>query len=258
MKTTLPKAKTKPLTTLRSNESSGELLKRIFASLFAALVVVLVTTGCMKLDTKLTLSSNDTLSGAITVAFANSALAKFDHSLVQSVLPKTDHLFKGPGVTESNYADLSFTGKSYLFTSVPISKLTSSGNSLIYLTFKRDGDNINVTGSLDTSSLKSAGSLVNLNDAQLAELFGQSTIRIEITLPGTISYTNGKQKGNTVLWTGQLGDKISIGAVATSKPDVVNWPLIGGIVTVVLALGAAFALYFVLKKRKPLYGVGTN
>ena len=55
-----------------------------------------------------------------------------------------------------------------------------------------------------------------------------------------------------------LGDKISIGAVATSKPDVVNWPLIGGIVTVVLALGAAFVLYFVLKKRKPLYGVGTN
>jgi hypothetical protein len=233
-------------------------LKRIFAGLFATLVVVLATTGCMKLDTKLTVSANDTISGTVTVAYANSALAKFDEALVQTVLPNTDHLFKGPGVTESNFADGNFTGKSYLFTSVPIDKLTSSGNNFVYLNIKREGDNINIAGALDTSSLKSAGALVNLTDAQVKELFAQSTIRIEITLPGTISYTTGKQTGNTVLWTGQLGDKISIGAVATSKPDVVNWPLIGGIVTVLLALGAAFVLYFVLKKRKPLYGVGTN
>ena len=233
-------------------------MKRIFAGLFAALVVVLATTGCMKLDTKLTVSANDTISGTVTVAYANSALAKFDETLVQTVLPNTDHLFKGPGVTESNFADGNFTGKSYLFTSVPIDKLTSSGNNFVYLNIKREGDNINVAGALDTSSLKSAGALVNLTETQVKELFAQSTIRIEITLPGTISYTTGKQTGNTVLWTGQLGDKISIGAVATSKPDVVNWPLIGGIVTVLLALGAAFVLYFVLKKRKPLYGVGTN
>lgn len=233
-------------------------MKRIFSSLFAALVVVLVTTGCMKLDTKLTVSANDTISGTVTVAYANSALAKFDETLLQTVFPNTDHLFRGPGVTESNFADGNFTGKSYLFTSVPVDKLTSGGNDMVYLKLKRDGDNINVTGSLDTSSLKESGILVNLKEAQVTELFNQSAIRIEITLPGNISYTNGKQTGNTVTWTGQLGDNISIGAVATSKPEVVNWPLIGGIVTVLLALGAAFGLYFVLKKRKPLYGVGTN
>ncbi len=235
-----------------------ELLKRIFFSFFAALVVVLVTTGCMKLDTKLTVSANDTISGTVTIAYANGALNQFDETLLQTVFPNTDHLFKGPGVTESNFADGNFAGKSYLFTSVPIDKLVSSGNDMVYLTFKREGDNINVTGALDTSSLKEAGVLVNLKDAQVFELFQESKIRIEITLPGTISYTNGKQAGNTVTWTGQLGDNMSIGAVATSKPDVVNWPLIGGIVTVILALGAAFVLYFVLKKRKPLYGVGTN
>ena len=258
MKLKLPKAKLKTLTKLSISRSSGELLKRVFAGLFAALVVVLVTSGCMKLDTKLTVSSNDTISGTVTIAYANSALTQFDQTLLQTVLPNTDHLFKGPGLTESNYADGNFTGKSYLFTSVPMDKLSSSGNDMVYLNFKRDGDNINVTGSLDTSSLKDAGILVNLNDAQVTELFKQSVIRIEITLPGTISYTNGKQTGNTITWTGQLGDNLSIGAVATSKPDVVNWPLIGGIVTVLLALGAALVLYFVLKKRKPLYGVGTN
>lgn len=233
-------------------------MKRFFASIFAAFVVVLVTAGCMKLDTKLTVSTNDTISGTVTVAYANSALAKFDETLLQTVFPNTDHLFQGPGVTESNFADGNFTGKSYLFTSVPIDKLVSSGNDMVYLMFKREGDNINVTGALDTSSLKEAGVLVNLKDAQVYKLFQESKIRIEITLPGTISYTTGKQTGNRVLWAGQLGDKITIGAVATSKPDVVNWALIGGIVTVILALGSAFVLYFVLKKRKPLYGVGTN
>lgn len=233
-------------------------MKRFFIGLFAAFFVILATAGCMKLETKLTLSSNDTLSGTVTVAYANAQLDRFDEALVQTVLPNTDHLFKGPGLTETKFADGNFTGKSYLFTSVPIDKLVSSGNDRVYLTFKRDGDNINVAGLLDTTSLKGAGALVGLNDGEIDELFSQSTIRIEITLPGTISYSNGKIDGNTIVWTGRLGDQISIGAVATSKPDVINWPLIGTIATVVIAVGTGFVLYFMMKKRKPLYGVRTD
>jgi hypothetical protein len=168
-------------------------------------------------------------------------------------MPNTSHLFKGPGVTETNFADGTFSGKSYLFTSVPIDKLISLGNDRIYLKFKRDGDNINVTGSVDTSSLKSAGSLAHLTEARVADYLSSSAIHISITMPGTIAYTNGKLSGNTITWFGHLGDNISIGAVATNKPDVVNWPLIGGIATGVIAAGSAFVLYFILKKRKTLY-----
>lgn len=233
-------------------------MKRIFPTLFAALLVALATAGCMKLDTKLTVSSNDTISGVVTIAYSNSALEQYDESLIELVFPNTSHLFKGPGLTESKFADGNFTGKSYLFTSVPISKLVSSGNDLVYLKFKREGDDILVAGSIDTSNLIEARELVKVDEKEASTLFGQSSIRVEITLPGTISYTTGKANGNTIVWSGKLGDNLSIGAVATSKPDVVNWPLIGGIATVVITLGAAFALYFILKKRKPLYGVGTN
>ncbi len=244
---------TKSLKTITNNRSSGELIKRLFASIVAAIFVVLVTAGCMKLDAKLTVSNNDTISGTVTLAYSNAASKQLDPQLLNQVMPNTGHLFKGPGVTETNYADGNYSGKSWLFTSVPIDKLISLGNDRIHLNFERDGDNVNVAGSVDTSSLKNAGSLAHLSETQVADLLASSAIHISITLPGSISYTNGKLTGNTVTWSGHLGDNLSIGAVATSKPDVVNWPLIGGIATVVIAAGSAFVLYFILKKRKTLY-----
>ena len=234
-------------------------MKRAFASLISAFFVILVTAGCMQLDSKLTVSTNDTVSGTATIAIDNSIAPLVNSQTVSAAFPSLGKIFKSsPGVTVTKYADGNYSGYSYLFNSVPLAKFKTKKSEVAFLAFRREGDNIHLAGLVDTSSIKKLANLSAMSTTQLNLLFSDSKIRLVVTLPGTISYATGKIDGNTITWTGKLGDRISIGAVATSKPDVINWPLIGGISTFVIAGVAAAVLYFVLKKREPLYGVRTN
>ena len=235
------------------------MLKRFFASIAAALFVVLATAGCIKLDGKLTVSTNDTVSGTVTVAFDNSIAPLINQQTITSAFPAAGKLFKSqPGLTVTKYADGNYSGYSYLFNSIPLEKFATAKSDVAYLQFHREGDNIHLTGLLDTTSIKTLANASPVSPTELNLLYSNSKIRLVVTLPGTISYTTGKLSGNTITWTGAIGDRIIIGAVATSKPDVINWPLIGGISTFVIAAIAGGVLYFILKKRDPLYGVRTH
>jgi hypothetical protein len=217
-------------------------LKRLIASL----LLVLATTGCYRVNTDLTVTANDRVSGSATIAVDNRVLntegLKF--TTTRGWLTET------PGLASRKFEDGAFTGTTYLLDNVPIDKLATRKSENYWLTIKRNGELIEVAGIIDTSKLVSPDSV---SDAQFNMAKATSQILIRITLPGTVTYSTGKIDGNTVTFSGHLGEKVVIGAQATSKPDVINWPLIGTVVTVVLLLGSGFVLYFVLKKRKPLY-----
>lgn len=214
--------------------------------LIASLLLVLATTGCYRVNTDLTVGANDRVSGSATLAVDNRVLEAGNVKF-----PTTRGWFKdAPGMASRKFEDGAFTGTAYIFDNVPVDEVRTRITNSYWLRLHRNGDAIEVAGVIDTSNWVAPE---GATQAQLDQAKAESQIRIRITLPGTISYSTGKVAGNTVTFSGQLGDKIVIGAHATSKPDVINWALIGTLVAVALLLGSGFVLYFVLKKRKPLY-----
>lgn len=214
--------------------------------LIASLLLVLATTGCYRVDTDLTVSTNDRVSGSATIAVDNRVLEAGNVKF-----PTTRGWFKNaPGMASRKFENGAFTGTAYIFDNVPVEEVRTRITNNYWLRLHRNGDAIEVAGLIDTSNWVTPQGATR---AQIEQAKDESQIRIRITLPGTISYSTGKVTGNTVTFSGHLGDKIVIGAHATSKPDVINWGLIGTLVAVALLLGSGFVLYFVLKKRKPLY-----
>jgi TctA family transporter len=70
-------------------------------------------------------------------------------------------------------------------------------------------------------------------------LFDGTSIRVAITLPGTIESASGEIDGNTVVWEGTMGDSLDISAKAKAPlPGSIDWMLVGGGAVLLLAVAA--------------------
>lgn len=231
-------------------------MKRIFAALAAAVLVTLATTGCMKINMNLNVAADDTVSGSAVVGFSKEVYDALKSSGGDTSKLNSEGMFaEKPGVSVKAFDDGKFVGTEYAFKSVPLKNFAASSDST-NLAVTRKGDNLIVSGSLDTSGGDSSVSDAKTNPFTKS-FFKDSEMTVVVTLPGEIKSTNGVKKGNTITWTGQIGDKISFEAVAYSPkgldPVVVS-VIIGGV-----ALLAAIALlYFFLRKRKPLVSEPTE
>ena len=227
-------------------------MKRFFASIAAALLVVLATAGCMKLDMQLTVTSNDTVNGEVTMAFSKAVIEYAKANGGNTDALKSNGMFADqPGVTSKPYTDSEFEGTTYYVANIPLKKFASTNDSTT-LKIARDGDNIVVTGVLDSSGGQS--DLESLKTNPLTkELFKNSSVRVSITLPGEIKQTNGVREGNKITWQGQLGDKLTFQAIAYSPQGIspLTLSIVGG---GVILVAAGVVLFFALKKRKPLIG----
>jgi hypothetical protein len=229
----------------------------------AALVVLL--TGCVKLDMRLSVATDDTVSGTVVVAFSRQLLSMTGQS--------ADQLFKGavggtaspePGVTTSPYQDDRFVGQQVTLDRVPIEqlgrRLGSSGTGTF--TIERVGDEFHVTGELDligsstsgpsSSSGPSAGPSASASPNPLAgmvgQLMGSAEIEISISFPGKVINANGRIDGNTVTWMPAFGQRQSLQAVASAlASDRFPWLWVAvGVAVLVLAL---LVLAIVLRRR---------
>lgn len=231
--------KTKPKAT---NATSN--LRRFISAIVVFFFISIFATGCFRFDSTIKVSAEDRVSGTAVVALSKDVVV----SKLMG-LPKTSGWFKATqGVTEVPYNQGGFIGTKYTFKQVPISKFAAGKKSGNYLSIKRVGNQIRVTGLIDTRSFLKPDILVS--DAVINLRRDESELRLVITLPGNISYSTGKISGNKVTFSGKVGDEISIGAVSTSQPDVINWALIGTIFAAVVLGGSAFILYFFTKKRQ--------
>lgn len=232
-------------------------MKRLFASIAAAILVVLATAGCMKLDMQLTVTSNDTVNGQVTMAFSKVLIdyAKANGGNTDSF--KSNGMFaEQPGVTSEPYSDSEFEGTTYYVANIPLKKFAAA-NDATTLKIARDGDNIVVSGVLDTSGGGEVDLSTLKNDPFTKDLFKNSSVKVTITLPGEIKQTNGVQHGNKISWQGVLGDKITFQAIAYSPQGIspVTLSIVGGGVVLV---AAGVVLFFALKKRQPLVGEVTE
>ena len=227
-------------------------MKRFISAIAAALFIVLSTAGCMKLDMDLKVSTSDTVSGQVTMAFSKSLVDYAKKNGGNTALFQSNNLFNlKTGLTNKPYSDNEFEGTTYFINNIPLKEFTSTSESTT-LKIVRDGDNILVSGELDSS-----GGQTGIDEARknplTAEFFKNSSLKVSITLPGEIKQTNGVRQGNKITWQGQLGDKLTFQAISYAPKgiDPVIISVVGGGVVLV---AAGIVLYFALKKRKPLIG----
>jgi hypothetical protein len=225
-------------------------MKRIFAAIAAAVLVTLTTAGCMKINMNVNVAANDTVSGSAVVGFSKEVYDAIKSSGGDTSKLNSNGMFANkPGVTVKAYDDGKFVGTEYGFNGVPLKNFAAKSDSTA-LSITRKGDNLIVSGSLDSSGGDSTVADAKSNPFTKA-FFKDSELKVVVTLPGEIKSTNGERSGNTITWSGQIGDKLTIDAVAYS-PKTLDPILLASIAGGVIVVAAGVLVFVNLRKRKAL------
>jgi hypothetical protein len=230
---------------LRSQFLRRAMFRRIQIAL-AAGSILLFTSGCMKADMDLTVNQNDTVSGSVIIAFSNDAI-NLANSLGSSSALNTDSLIQEqPGITSVPFKDADYEGTKISFENRPFSEF-ATGTAADSLKFTRDGDIVSVTGAIDMAGEDPTAIDQIRTNPITSGLFAKSDISVSITMPGKILESSGNVVGNTVTFSGELGDNIVIDVKADTSSGI-N-PIGLGIGAVVVA-GAVAAGIVVMNRRK--------
>ena len=213
----------------------------------AAVSILLVTSGCMKVNMDLTVNSNDTVSGSIIIAFSNEAIDTAKSFGSESAL-NTDSLIKEqPGITVEEFKDADYQGSKVTFDQRPFDEFTT-GTDADSLKFTRNGNIISVTGAIDMAG--EDPSLIDQvrTNPLTSNLFSKSDISVSITMPGKVTSTTGLIEGNTVTFKGELGDNIIIDVQADDSSPFGPFAIAIGVL--VLAGVVAGAVLLINRRKK--------
>jgi hypothetical protein len=230
-------------------------LRRIWGIIAVSLSTVLLTSGCIKLEMDMTVATDDTVSGDMVFAISKS-LAEMGAEEAESEsasTPETDNLFAdAENVTIEPFDDGEFVGSSYSFEGLPLTQFAPKVGDSSALAIERQGDNLVISGVLDTSAEGEELEENPFADSIMAGFAASTSIRVSITLPGEIIETNGQIDGQTITWKGAFGQKLDLQAVAVSPVSTpISWILVVGIAGILLGLGGVtFAV--IMGRRKQL------
>ena len=219
-------------------------MKRSIFAATIAVVVIFITSGCMKLNMNLTVNEDDTVSGNLIIAYSNQALDLANSYGSSGALDTNNLITPQPGITVTPYKDDSYTGSKVTFDKKPFSDF-STGSSADSLRFTKTGNIVKVSGVLDMSGGGSTSVSELMSNPLTSSLFSTSDIAVIITMPGKVTSNTGTVKGNTVTFKGKLGEKLVIEAQADETKD--NTLLFVGIGAAILGLLAAAG--FLIRKR---------
>jgi hypothetical protein len=245
---------------------------------FVALVVLM--TGCIKLNMNLGINSDNTVSGTVEIG-VQKELVDLTGQNVEDLLGSDAPLpSNAHGVTVEPFDDGEFVGRQVILEDVPIEEFNSGGivgasgatgasgptsGAGDSLQIARQGDTFVVTGVLDLSRALSGvtGPLAGTGGAQFYE---SADIKIAITFPGEVLQAPGGEiDGNTVTYMPEFDERLEINATGSAvdngeAADVVGGsdsflPLILIIAGVVLVL--LFVVFLVVRGRRHEDGGGT-
>lgn len=198
---------------------------KVFATGTIAALAVVSLTGCIQLQADFSVSETDRLSGEIIFGVSKEAISiSEDLGIDPSNFPPTANLFeRSSEINAEPYEDEDWIGSSYSFDNRNLGVLDFQVGEDNYLSVTRSGDQLIIEGLLDTTE-----EAEEAPEPLVESLFGgsvpQPELVISMTLPGEISSTNGTVTGNTISWTGHLGERVVIRATAISPLQQTDLP----------------------------------
>lgn len=213
---------------------------RRWVRLGGALVLVAALTGCVRLDMDLTVGLDDTLSGAIVIAFDDKAIGPFvDEDDLLAQVERQNPLGRTPArgtVAVEPYEADGMVGKRYRYTDVPLEDFNAAGA----LTLRHEDRRYVLGGALDLSSRGDSR-------VDLGALTDTAAASVRFSFPGRVLAANGRIDGRTVTWSPPFGERTELSAAADDgrpppSPSAAAAPSAPGtswLVPTLVAVGAA-------------------
>ena len=214
-------------------------------ALLTALLVVLLS-GCFKLDMQLELQPDDTVEGSVIIAVARDAADQFGgEEALREALQGGDVGVMSDAPSEGtfeqrDYQDADWIGTESVFSDVPIDEFGEGDAGDLSIT--REGDEFVVEGTLDLSGDE-------VTDTSAQAILDTAELQIAVTFPGAVSDANGEIDRNTVTWHPSPGDELEVSARGSAVAGT-NWMLIVAIAALVGLLVVGIALILVVRRRE--------
>jgi len=227
-------------------------LRRIWGIIAVSLSTVLLTTGCIKLEMDMTVSTDDTVSGTMVFALSKSLAELATEDSESATTPETDNLFaNAENVKIEPFDDGDFVGSTYSFEALPLTQFAPQVGDSSAFAIERQGNKLVISGVLDTSAEGEDMEDNPFADSIMEGFAASTSIRVSVTLPGEIIDTNGQVDGQTITWKGAFGEKLELQAVSVSPlSSPINWLLVGGIGGIVLGI-VGLAVTWLSTRKKP-------
>ncbi|HET9249272.1 MAG TPA: hypothetical protein VFP13_04935 [Actinomycetota bacterium] len=209
----------------------------------ALLALVLLMTGCIKLNMNLGINSDDTVSGTVEFGVQKELLDLTGQSVEDLLGSDAPIPSDVPGVTVEPFDDGEFAGQQFIFEDVPLAEFNSGGfvggtgaSGVSGLTgaagdtlnIAREGDTFVVTGVLDLST-GLTGATGPFGGTGGAQFFESAEIKIAITFPGEVLQAPGGQiDGNTVTYVPEFGERLEIDATGSAVDNGEAADVVGG------------------------------
>jgi hypothetical protein len=210
-------------------------------ALALAVTAALVLTGCFKMDMKVTISENDTVSGDLIFAMDRSILAFTNQSedeFIDEMVTEARADIEGESDGNSSdpvgkffggkpskghievkeYRSDKFIGAEYVFSGLPLDEFNEgSDSSDDFSIVHEDGQyvvdaTLDLTeGSLSEQTGVDPSDQLGNDDSQfgggnLAQLFASAEVGFSFTFPGKVTKANGDIDGDTVSWEAKYGE----------------------------------------------------
>lgn len=223
--------------------------------LFVVVLLVLLTTGCIKLDMDLEVNSDSTISGSMIFAVSD-ALNELAEG--ESTGTNSDELFdtKAEGVTSEPYDQGGFVGEKFIFDRVPASAFKGKDGDASSLSIAREGDLVTLSGNLDLrtetgdTDQSAEGDLFGdaFSSALAKSIFSSAELRIRVKFPADVVSTTGTLSADkrTVTWEPKIGDNVNLNTVVRIPSAPIG--LIGAIAAIFL-VAISGLIWFFRKKR---------
>jgi hypothetical protein len=182
--------------------------------------MMLLLSGCMRMNMDFVVNSDDTVSGSVVIAASKTLLEATGSSADELLASQGVGQDLPSGVTTEAYDEDGYAGSKMTFTNLPLSEMakTTGAGTADQLAIVRKGDQLITSGTMDMSSSDPGDQQL---DAATQALMDSFDINVSITYPGTIVSSTGTIDGNKVTWHINPGDVVKF-------DTVVNAPLGGG------------------------------
>ncbi|MDR1441733.1 MAG: hypothetical protein LBJ02_04990 [Bifidobacteriaceae bacterium] len=189
-------------------------------------MLALGLSGCMKMDTSMVISEDDTYTATVIMAFDEEMVAEVGASTGQTnaeVMEQfrkqlgEDALPEGleDGATVEDYDEGGWVGWRISDPSpLPLSQLSSNSQDGVVVNIEREGNEYLLTGELDFTAAAMEIDEADLKDPQVQTALDQMEVTLAFTFPGKVTSGNGEISGNTVTYSAVIGQVVEISAVA--------------------------------------------
>jgi hypothetical protein len=188
-----------------------ERIRRMGVRVLALGALVILLSGCIKIDMDLEVRSDDTVSGSAVIGFSKQLLELTGGSLEDALGEDTLVPSDVEGVEVEPYEDDEFVGQRISFDAVPLEEFNQQDDA-DSLSIVREGDTYRVTGVLDFSSGEEETEI----PFDAGQVFQNADVRISLAFPGDVIEANGEVDGNRVTWTPEVGERTELRAVASA------------------------------------------